>query len=600
MVKAIQAALAPLGKRYVGLHMAGMFILAAAAAVFNVYYADMLGRLAGQMESGADPWGAVYRMLAALLAVCLVAVAEQAYRVRLRCDVVERYQRRFSHSLLKARMKDIRNLNAGDVYVRGTSDLLGAAGIWTSELWKLTSNVCRIAASMVAIILIRPLFCLFMMLVIVGAFLLQVIVSRPMQGCRKKIFDALGEAESVSGDLLGNLETVQVEKAQKWAFTRYENALRAAEGQYRRQLPPICLMMSGGFLCSMLPMLFGIFYPALSYMRGEMALAECVTVITLALSVAAVIQSMVQILGTLQQDIASLQRVAEVWSLESEQEAYRNCGSYRFRDGMSGQESPQLKAAPDLEPGAGGGESHEVFCRVRELTFGYSEENSILRGWSCDLERNRLYLLTGINGAGKSTFSKLLTGLYLPEAGTIEYCLKGQERAEDLRERDLHALRLRVVIGEQDPVLFRGSILDNIRKGNEALSTETVREWCDSTGVSRVLDGIQGGLEAAIEQKGVNLSGGQKKCISVSRALLSEADMIILDEPTANLSSDISEVIYRQVARTLQKGRGQTVLVITHDGGFEAAFPDAQRLSMERIVSMEAEDRPQICTEKSQ
>ena len=567
MIKAIRSALVPIGKGYVRLNMAVMLLLAACAAVFNVYYANMLGQLAGQMEGGADPWGLVYRMIAALLGVCLVAVAESIYKVKLRCDVVERYQKRFSHSLLEARMKDIRNLNAGDVNVRGTSDLLGVANIWTSDLWRLTSNICRIAASMVAIILIKPLFCLFMLLVIAGAFLLQVIVSKPTQGCRKKIFDSQGRAEAVSGDLLGNLETVQVEKAQKWAYTRYDDSLRGVEGQYRRQMLPLSLMMSGSFLCSMLPMLFGIFYPALSYMWGRMTLAECITVITLALSLSAVVQSMAQILGTLQQDIASLQRVEGVWNLEAEQEAYRSCHSYRFEES-----SKDGSKAP-----------HEVLCRAKNLTFGYSEETNIMQGWSCELERNRLYLLTGINGAGKSTFSKLLTGLYLPKEGTIEYCMGG------MKEQDLHALRSRSVIAEQNPVLFEGSIIDNIRKGNESLSDETVQEWCDSTGVRQVFDGIPGGMKAPIEQRGVNLSGGQKKCISVSRALLSGADLIILDEPTANLSSDICEVIYRQVAKTLQKGGGQTVLVITHDGGFEKAFPDAQRLSMEAGRSMETD-----------
>ena len=527
----------------------------------------MLGQLAGQMEGGGDPWGYVYRMLAALLGVCLVAVVESIYKVRLRCDVVERYQKRFSRSLLEAQMKDIRNLNVGDVNVRGTVDLLGVANIWTSDLWRLTANICRIMASMVAIILINPLFCLFMLLVIAGSFLLQVIVSRPMQGYRKKYFDSQGQAETVSADLLGNLETVQVEKAQKWAYTRYQDALREVEGVLRMLQLPLSLLMSGSFMCSMLPMLFGIFYPALSYMSGKMALAECITVITLALSLATVVQSMSQILGSLQQDIASLQRVEEVWSLEAEQEAYRNCGCYRF--------------AGNSEGGSKG--SHEVLCRAKKITFGYSEEANIMQGWNCELERNRLYLLTGINGAGKSTFSKLLTGLYLPREGTIEYCM------EEVKESDLHALRSRAVIAEQSPVLFEGSIIDNIKKGNESLPDQVIEEWCDATGVRRVFEGIPGGMEAPIEQRGINLSGGQKKCISVSRALLSGADLIILDEPTANLSSDICEVIFRQVAQTLQKGQGQTVLVITHDGGFEKAFPDAQRLSMEVRRSMETD-----------
>lgn len=138
-------------------------------------------------------------------------------------------------------------------------------------------------------------------------------------------------------------------------------------------------------------------------------------------------------------------------------------------------------------------------------------------------------------------------------------------------------------------MLFEGSIIDNIKKGNESLPDQVIEEWCDATGVRKVFEGIPGGMEAPIEQRGVNLSGGQKKCISVSRALLSGADLIILDEPTANLSSDICEVIFRQVAQTLQKGQGKTVLVITHDGGFEKAFPDAQRLSMEVRRSMETD-----------
>lgn len=551
MTKTIQAALKPMGKKYIQLNMAGMILLALLSAGFNVYYADMLGQLAGALEDAADVWSVVYRIIGALFGVCLVCVAETVYKAKIKCDVAEVYQKRFSGALLRAQTGDLRKMNIGDIYVRATANLSGAADIWPGDLWKLVFGICKIAVSAVAIVFVKPLFCLMMIVIIAVAFFLQTIVVKPMQSCKRRIFNAVGQAEALSGDIIENIETVQIEKAQKWAFSRYKDALAGVERQYRRELVPIGLMMAGSFLCSMIPMLFGIFYPALSYIAGRIALADCVTVITLALSISTVFSAMPQILSSLEQNTASLQRVEAVWNLRDERETYNACGSYIFRKKNT---------------------ESDVLCKVKNISFGYSEEKKIIKDWSFELKKNSLYLLTGLNGAGKSTLSKLLNGLYLPERGTVEYFIGDEE--------GLEGLRTHVVIAEQTPALFAGSLFDNIKQCNSALTDESLRAWYASSEMREAFDGIAGGGEAPIEQNGANLSGGQKKCISVCRALLSGADIIILDEPTANLSREISRLIYSEIDRTIKTGQGKTILVITHDEEFGEAFPAAHKFSI--------------------
>lgn len=551
MIKTIQAALKPMGKRYIQLNMAGMILLALLSAGANVYYADMLGQLAGALEGGANPWSVVYRIIGALSGVCLVCVAETAYKAKIKCDMAETYQKRFSGALLRAQTGDLRKMNPGDTYVRGTTNLSGAADIWPGDLWKLVFGGCKIAFSVFAILFVKPVFCFLMIVVTAAAFFLQIIVVKPMQSCKRRIFHAVGQAEALSADIIDNIETVQIEKAQKWAFARYQNALSGVERQYQKELLPIGLTMAGSFLCSMLPMLFGIFYPALSYLAGGIALADCVTVITLALSVSTVFSAMPQILASLEQNAASLQRVEEVWKLRDEREVYKTGGSYSFQ-----------------EKDMGG----DVLCKAQNLSFGYTGEEKIIRNCSFELRKNSLNLLTGMNGAGKSTLSKLLNGLYLPESGAVEYFTGTAEGLEELRSH--------VVIAEQEPVLFEGSLFDNIKQGNSELTDEFLRSWYASSEIREAFSGIAGGGEAPVEQNGSNLSGGQKKCISVCRALLSGADMIILDEPTANLSRDISRLIVGEIKRTIKAGQGKTLLVITHDEEFEKAFPDANKISI--------------------
>lgn len=550
MGRAVRTALEPLGKRYVRIHMAFMLSIVLLAAGFHVYYASLMGKLAEVLTEGRNVQSIVYAMVAALSGVCALLVVEETYKAKIRCDVTERYQKKFSYALLTAQMADIRKLNGGDVYVRGTSNLQESAGLWTETLWKLASGICRLLLSAAAMAFLHPLFCIFLVIVIAVSFSVQAFVVKPMQSCRRRILNVVGKAETVSGDLLANLRTVWIEKAQEWAKKRYKAVLAETERQYRKEIVPIGMMMAGSFLCGAVPTLFSIFYPALAYTAGYMALSDCITVITLGISASTAFSAMPRILASFEQGTAALQRVEEIWGMADEKEMYKSCGSYRFFCAETG---------------------GELLCQIRNLTFGYAGEKEVVQDWSCQIERNRLYLLTGLNGTGKSTFGKLLSGLYLPESGTVSYFTKRENDGE------IAFLRSQVVIAEQEPVLFAGSLFDNIRKGNKKLSEGELQEWYAHSGMREAFAQLAGGMDAPIEKSGSNLSGGQKKCISVSRALLSEAELVILDEPTANLSEEMSQMIYGEIARALEAA-GKTILVITHDDGFEKKFPDARRL----------------------
>lgn len=553
MKKAIKTALEPMEKRYVRINMIIMLLIVLLAAGFNVYYANLMGRLAGVLTGNENVWNTVYCMIAALFGVCAVMVVEEMYKTKIRCDVTERYQKKFSYSLLTAQMADIRELNMGDVYVRGTSNLLEGACLWTDNIWKLASGACRLLLSVIVIAFIHPLFFIFLVIVMAVSFFAQALVVKPMQHCRRRILNAMGKAETVSGDLLGNLQTVQIEGARKWAKDKYKAALADTEKQYRKEIFPIGLMMAGSFLCGAAPIFFSIFYPVLSYMAGHIMLADCITIITLGISTSTVFSSMPQMLASLEQGSAALQRVEEIWGMTDEKERYKSCNNYQFH----GVEA-----------------NREVLCKINNITFGYLAEKEVMQDWSCQIKRNQLYLLTGLNGAGKSTFGKLLSGLYLPEKGMVSYFTTKESDGE------ITFLRSEVVIAEQNPVLFEGSLFDNIRKGNKGLSDAELNKWYTRSGMRKVFEQIEGGIDAFIEQGGSNLSGGQKKCVSVSRALLSEAELVILDEPTANLSEEMSQVIYGEIACALEKPRNKTIIVITHDGGFDEQFPNAHRFKL--------------------
>jgi ATP-binding cassette subfamily C protein CydD len=198
----------------------------------------------------------------------------------------------------------------------------------------------------------------------------------------------------------------------------------------------------------------------------------------------------------------------------------------------------------------------DVAVRLERVSFAYpSRPGLVLDDVDVELRPGETVALVGESGAGKSTVASLLLRLVEPTAGTL------RAGDIDLRTCDPAAWRRSIAWVPQRPTIFRGTVADNIRLGDPAAADEAVRDAAVLAGAERFVLGLPRGYETVVGDGGRPLSAGEGRRIALARAILRDAPLVILDEPTADLDRTSAEVVAEAVERILQ---GRTVLLIAH------------------------------------
>jgi ATP-binding cassette, subfamily B, bacterial len=191
----------------------------------------------------------------------------------------------------------------------------------------------------------------------------------------------------------------------------------------------------------------------------------------------------------------------------------------------------------------------------RNVTFEYEPGQPVLRSVSLRIKPGEVVALVGPSGAGKTTFASLLTRFYDPQQGTI--LLDGV----DLRDLKLDWLRRQVSVVLQDPILFSGTIRENIAVGQPDASLDHIILAAKRAQLHEQIMKLPGGYDTMLGERGINLSGGQRQRLSIARAFLKESPILVMDEPTSALDVHTEHELLAAV-RELVAGR--TTFVIAH------------------------------------
>jgi ABC-type multidrug transport system fused ATPase/permease subunit len=191
----------------------------------------------------------------------------------------------------------------------------------------------------------------------------------------------------------------------------------------------------------------------------------------------------------------------------------------------------------------------------RNVSFQYKEDAEVLRDVSIKVDAGQTVALVGSSGAGKSTMANLLMRFYDPAEGQV--LIDGT----DIRRYTLSSLREQITVLLQDTFLFRKSIRDNIAYARPDASDDEVAAAAQAAQAHDFIMALPQGYESLVEEGGVNLSGGQKQRISIARAILRDAPILILDEPTTGLDA-LAEAQINEALRQLTEAR--TTFVIAH------------------------------------
>ncbi|MEV6551479.1 NHLP family bacteriocin export ABC transporter peptidase/permease/ATPase subunit [Streptomyces sp. NPDC051597] len=188
------------------------------------------------------------------------------------------------------------------------------------------------------------------------------------------------------------------------------------------------------------------------------------------------------------------------------------------------------------------------------ITFGYSPLDApLLSGFSLSVGPGQQVALVGGSGSGKSTVSRLVSGLYTPWEGTIR--IDGQ-RLEDIPRG---ALAASVSFVDQDVFLFEGTVRDNVALWDPSIPDEAVVAALRDAALHEVVARRPGGIHARVEQDGRNFSGGQRQRLEIARALVRSPSVLVLDEVTSALDAETEQIIIDNLRR-----RGCACVVIAH------------------------------------
>jgi subfamily B ATP-binding cassette protein MsbA len=179
----------------------------------------------------------------------------------------------------------------------------------------------------------------------------------------------------------------------------------------------------------------------------------------------------------------------------------------------------------------------------------------VLTEINLSIQPGEVVAIVGVTGAGKSTLVSLVPRLYDPTAGTVRI------DGEDIRNHSPQALREQISLVLQDSLLFSGTVRDNIAFGRPGATDDEIRAAALVANADEFIARLPDGYYTIVSERGTTLSGGQKQRIAIARAVLRNAPILILDEPTSNL--DINSE--RQVMNALERAvDGRTTLIIAH------------------------------------
>ena len=520
--------------------LAALFLLCAAAATLAVPAAIRVLVDGGLMMPGGTPADvridAIGDRFMLLFAACValgIFTAARFYTVtwlgeRVTADL---RQAVYAHVLTQS-PEFFETLKTGEVLSRLTTDTTVIQNTVGSSISMGLRSAVMGAGALALLLASQPALMLTVVAVVVGVVAPAVIVGRRVRRLSRASQDRIADASGIAGEVLGAIPIVQSflqERAETQRFAASnEQAFRTAVRRTRTRALLTAFLIVGifGFL------LWSLYGGVQAVLEGRMtagALSQTALYIGLIASSAAVL--------------------AEVWG-----DLLRAAGATERLMELLDTRSPIAEpAAPRPLPHADAG----VELRFDAVRFAYPSRPDIdvLRGLAFTVERGRTVALVGPSGAGKTTVFQLLQRFYDVSGGSI--ALDGV----DLREAALADLRARIALVPQEPVIFSGTLLENIRYGRANATDDEVRAAATAAFVDEFVARLPDGYATQVGERGVRLSGGQRQRIAIARAMLKNAPLLLLDEATSALDAASERAVQAALERAMH---GRTTLVIAH------------------------------------
>ncbi|MBQ8080364.1 MAG: ABC transporter ATP-binding protein [Clostridia bacterium] len=398
----------------------------------------------------------------------------------------------------------------------------------SSDLVQILTSIITVVGSLFMMIRISPALVLVFVVTIPLSVLFTRYMSRKVRPLYRKRSSTLGEMNGFVEETLSGQRTVRAyrrEGVMEGIFR--EKNVAAAVANYEAESRSATVGPSVGFINNLSLALISMF-GAIMYMRGGILLGDISSFVLYSRRFSGPINEFANILAELQSTLAAAERVFRL--LDEPTEPADPPNAARLTD---------IRGEVDF----------------RHVSFGYERDRTILHDLSFHAGPGQVTAIVGPTGAGKTTIINLLMRFYDVNGGAI--LLDGTDIRE-LRRSDLRGAFTMVL---QDTWLFEGTVLENLTYGREGVTREQAVEAAKAAHIHAYIEALPNGYDTVLKQGGVSISGGQRQLLTIARAMLSDAKMLILDEATSNVDTQTERRIHAAMMRLM---KGRTCFVIAH------------------------------------